>query len=75
MRLVATSNDYLEQRVREGTFRKDLFYRLSEFTINLPPLRERKRTCPCWPTTWCAPTRPGSQGYRPPTPDYHNVYE
>ncbi len=46
VRLVATSNDNLEQRVREGTFREDLYYRLSEVTIGLPPLRERKSDLP-----------------------------
>ncbi len=46
VRMVATSNDQLEQRVREGTFRKDLYYRLNEVTISLPPLRDRKSDLP-----------------------------
>jgi len=42
-RILAASNQDLENAVESGTFRDDLFYRLSEFTIRIPPLRERKR--------------------------------
>ena len=41
-RLVAATNRNLEQMARTGEFRSDLLYRLSSFTIELPPLRERK---------------------------------
>jgi DNA-binding NtrC family response regulator len=41
-RLLAASNVDMEQAIRQGTFRRDLFYRLNVFTIRIPPLRERK---------------------------------
>ena len=40
-RMVVSSNKLLEQRVQEGSFREDLFYRLNVISIVLPPLRER----------------------------------
>jgi len=41
-RLIVASNQDLMSRVSQGLFSRDLFYRLSEFTIVIPPLRERK---------------------------------
>jgi transcriptional regulator with PAS, ATPase and Fis domain len=41
VRLIATTNDNLERKMREGAFREDLFYRLNEMVLVLPPLRER----------------------------------
>lgn len=40
-RVVATSNRDLDDAVRQGTFRKDLFYRLARLRIEIPPLRDR----------------------------------
>jgi len=45
-RIIATSNRNLEQEVRKGNFRKDLFYRIHVIVIQLPPLRERKEDIP-----------------------------
>ena len=41
IRFVAVTNKNLEQKVREGTFRQDLYFRLNVIPVHLPPLRER----------------------------------
>ena len=42
VRLIVATNQDLSARIERGSFSRDLFYRLSEFTINIKPLRERK---------------------------------
>lgn len=43
VRIITATNKNLEEEVKKGNFRQDLFYRLSVFPIDIPPLRERKK--------------------------------
>lgn len=41
VRIIAATNENLEKAIEEGRFRQDLYHRINEFTVNLPPLRDR----------------------------------
>lgn len=42
VRIIAATNENLEQAIAQGRFREDLYYRLNEISVMVPPLRERK---------------------------------
>jgi len=46
-RVIAATNKDLQEGIRSGTFREDLFYRLNIVSIHVPPLRKEKRIFPC----------------------------
>ena len=46
VRIIVASNENLQEAYKKGKFREDLYHRFNEFSINLPPLRERKGDIP-----------------------------
>jgi two-component system nitrogen regulation response regulator GlnG len=55
--VIAATHQNLEDRVRQGLFREDLFHRLNVIRLRLPPLRERTEDIRCWRATSCRRAR------------------
>lgn len=48
VRIIVATNENLEKAIAEGRFREDLYHRLNEFTVHIPPLRERAEDIPVY---------------------------
>jgi two-component system response regulator HupR/HoxA len=59
VRVIAATNKNLEEMVRKGTFREDLYYRLKKIEIKIPPLRERKQDILFLAKVFCDEFMPG----------------
>jgi len=56
IRVIVASNENLQDAYRKGRFREDLYHRFNEFSINLPPLRNRKDDIPLFADFFLAKT-------------------
>src|SRR6266850_2703268 len=77
VRVLAATNRDLETMMRDGKFREDLYYRLNVVTLNLPPLRERRRDIPLLVDHFLAKHAPelGERGVAPEALDRLVGYE
>ncbi|MBU8922748.1 MAG: sigma 54-interacting transcriptional regulator [Bacteroidales bacterium] len=78
-RIITATNRNLQQLVREGAFREDLFYRINVFPIRIPALRERREDisllCNHFLTTFCRVYNIPTKKLSPESMTYINEYE
>ena len=66
VRIIAATHQNLDERVKLGLFREDLFHRLNVIRLRLPPLRERREDTPCWQNSLCRKVRANSASNKNP---------
>ncbi|KMP10901.1 hypothetical protein UR09_04890 [Candidatus Nitromaritima sp. SCGC AAA799-A02] len=69
VRIITATNRDLDQEVQDGSFRKDLFYRINVINIKLPSLRERKEDIPDLVTYFLRKHNPQNQPLKKPQKD------
>jgi two-component system response regulator HydG len=79
IRIIVASNENLSQAIIQGKFREDLFYRLNEFTLTVPPLRNRLEDLPLFIDTFIKETEHDLQRKSGPLSpellEYFNTYQ
>lgn len=67
VRIIAATNRDLEEEIRRGSFRSDLYYRLNVIALHLPPLRERREDIPLFAKYFLEKAAEGDDGSELPT--------
>ena len=75
VRILAATNRSLEEMIREGKFREDLYYRLNVFPIRLVPLRERREDVPALVAHFLSKHERALSDVRPEALEYLKSYE